>query len=107
MPQWKIELFALRTQVQSQNFSIRPHALQHAVKEGFTVEDMVQVVLHGKVVETYPPRKRVLFYANVIIEGVTMPLHVVCEHRLADDSVDFVTAYLPDRDIWETPTRRR
>jgi hypothetical protein len=103
----KNELFALRSQIQSHNFSFRPHALQHAVKEGFTVDDMVQVVLHGKVIEIYPSRKRALFYANVTIEGIMIPLHVVCEHRNEDAPVDFITAYLPDQDIWETPTQRR
>lgn len=98
---------ALRSQVVSGNFAVRIHAIQHAVKEGFTKEDMINVVLHGSILETYPGRKRCLFYANVIIEGTKTPLHVVCEHSHPESAVDFVTAYIPSEEEWETPTRRR
>jgi len=81
--------------------------MQHAVKEGFTEEAMLQVVLQGVVIEMYPERNRCLFYANIVIEGLRMPLHVVCEHLHADEPVDFVTAYIPSEEEWETPTRRR
>lgn len=32
---------------------------------------------------------------------------VVCEHRHPEETVDFVTAYIPSEEEWETPTRRR
>ena len=34
--EYSIDLDALRRQVTDGNFALRPHALQHAVKEGFT-----------------------------------------------------------------------
>ena len=107
MPPPKIDLTALRTQLQAQNFSVRPHALQHAVKEGFTVEDMVHVVMRGKFIEAYPDRQRILLSSTVMIEDVHLTLHVVCEHRFAESPVDFVTAYIPNAETWETPTKRR
>ncbi|MCK4488377.1 MAG: hypothetical protein KAU38_16655 [Desulfobacterales bacterium] len=57
--------------------------------------------------EAYPERNRCLFYADVAIEGIKMPLHVVCEQTHSEDAVDFVTAYIPSDEEWETPTRRR
>ena len=105
--EWTFDLEAVRFQVCRENFAVRPHAMQHAVKEGFSVDDMVYVVLHGVLVEEYPLRRRGLLYADVVIEGITLPLHVTCEHRHADAPVDFVTAYVPETEEWEMPTRRR
>lgn len=105
--EYEINLEAMRRQVAEDNFALRPHAMQHAVKEGFTKEAMRYVALHGTVVETYPGRSRCLLWANVTLEGLTIPLHVVCEHLHPDAPVDFVTAYIPSADEWETPTRRR
>jgi len=105
--EYKIDLDALRRQVADGNFALRPHAMQHAVKEGFTKDNMLHVVLQGIVVETYTERNRCLLYANVMLEGIRMPLHVVCEHLQPDAPVDFVTAYIPSEEEWEPPTRRR
>jgi hypothetical protein len=104
---WTFDLEVIRSQVQDANYAVRPHAMQHAVKEGFSVRDMVHVVLHGVLVEEYPERQRGLVYADISIEDMIMPLHVVCEHRGRDEPVDFVTAYTPLGEEWETPTRRR
>ena len=104
---YTIDLDTLRHQVTDDNFALRPHAMQHAVKEGFTKDDMAHVVLQGTVVETYAERSRCLLYADVTIEGLRIPLHVVCEHLHPDAPVDFVTAYIPSKEEWKTPTRRR
>lgn len=102
-----LDLGAIHRQVAEGNFSVRPHAMQHAVKEGFSVEQMVQTVMSGQVIEEYPDRFRCLIYANVNVEGVTLPLHVVCEYVSGDQPVDFVTAYIPSEEEWITPRRRR
>ena len=105
--QQEINVEALRRQIADGNFAMRPHAMQHAVKEEFTQADVVHVALNGLLVESYPARCRGLFYANIRIEGITVPLHVVCEHRHSEASVDIVTAYVPAKAEWMTPTRRR
>jgi hypothetical protein len=102
-----LDIEALRRQVADDNFALKPHAMQHAVKEGFTEDDMVHVALNGVIVELYPERKRCLLYADMTIEGLQMPLHLVCEHRHPTEPVIFVTAYIPSEEEWETPTRRR
>ena len=102
-----IDIEALRRQVADGNFALAPHAMQHAVKEGFTQKDMVQAALEGKVVEEYPDRRRCLLYVDVIVEGLKLPLHLVCGHRCPDAPVVFVTAYIPSEEEWRTPTQRR
>ncbi|MEJ2211630.1 MAG: DUF4258 domain-containing protein [Anaerolineae bacterium] len=104
---WIFDLEAIRSQVQDGNYAVRPHAMQHAVKEGFSVRDMVYAVLHGLLVEEYPERQRGLVYADISIEDLIVPLHVICEHHRRYEPVDFVTAYLAGGEEWETPTRRR
>lgn len=102
-----LDLGAIRRQVAEGAFSVRPHAMQHAVKEGFSVEQMVQAVMSGQVIEEYPDRSRCLLYANIKTESITLPLHVVCEYTSEDQPVDFVTAYIPSEEEWITPRRRR
>ena len=104
---WTLDLEVIRSQVQDGNYAVRSHAMQHAVKEGFSVKDMVHVVVHGVLVEEYPQRQRGLLYADVSVDELIVPLHVVCEHRGPESVVDFVTAYIPAEEEWETPTRRR
>ena len=110
-----LDVEALRRQVTDANFALKPHAMQHAVKEGFTEDDIVHVALNGVIVELYPERKRCLLCADVIIEGLPMPLHLVCEHYRPDEpfpcyegaSPPRFSAYVPSEEEWETPTRRR
>ena len=105
--EWILDQAAFKARIRAGDFSVRPHAMQHAVKEGFTVGDMVTVALHGVILEEYPERKRCLIYADVAVSGLRVPLHVVCEHRAPEVPVDFVTAYIVSDSDWETPTRRR
>jgi hypothetical protein len=39
---WAFDLETVRSHVQDGNYAVRSHAMQHAVKEGFSVRDMVQ-----------------------------------------------------------------
>lgn len=102
-----MDIGALHFQITNGNFAIRSHAIQRAVKEGFTKEDMIYAILNGSVIERYPGRKRCLFCADVIIEGLAMPPHVICEYLHPKTPVDFVTAYIPSKEEWETLTQRR
>ena len=65
---WTLDLERVRSQVQDGNYAVRSHAMQHAVKEGFSVRDMVHVVLHGSLAEEYPQRQRGLVYADISLE---------------------------------------
>ncbi len=102
-----MELKEIQHKVEAGQYAVRPHAVIHAVKEGFTEADIVYAVLHGKVIEEYPEIDRCLVYADVPIGRRTvMPLHVVCEYWDAEE-IYFVTAYVPDPEFWETPVTRR
>lgn len=103
-----VNIEQLRRQVSAGEYSLRPHTLQHAVKEGFKPSHILHAVLTGEVIERYPDRDRCLFYVDIVVEGITLPLHVVCEFTPdLDDIVDIVTAYVPTEDEWIHPRQRR
>ena len=79
----------------------------HALKEGFNRANMVEAVLNGSIIEDYADAKRVLVCGKTMIMTATeIYLHVVCEY--ADPVyIEFVTAYIPDEQEWESPPFRR
>jgi hypothetical protein len=88
-------------------YLVKSHAVQHALKEGFARRHMVEAVLGGAIIETYPDEQRALICGQTALTGgTTVYLHVVCEY--ADPVyVEFVTAYIPDDLQWEQPPIRR
>ena len=104
-----MDIQTIRRRVQSGNYLVKIHAIQHALKEGFGREHMVEAVLNGTIIEVYHKDQRVLVCGrSVLFEDVPIYLHVVCEY--ADPVyIEFVTAYIPDEIQWESPTftRRR
>ena len=102
-----MDIETIQKRVKAGYYLTRSHAVQHAVKEGFEREHMVEAVLDGKIIEAYPDDQRVLICGPTTLSKIpTIYLHVVCEYA---DSVyvEFVTAYIPDQTQWENPPFRR
>lgn len=93
--------------VRDGNYLVKSHAVIHALKEGFDRANMVEAVLNGSIIEDYADAKRVLVCGKTMVMSATeIYLHVVCEY--ADPVyVEFVTAYIPDGQEWESPPFRR
>ena len=93
--------------VRDDNYLVKSHAVIHALKEGFDRANMVEAVLNGSIIEDYADAKRVLVCGKTMIMTATeIYLHVVCEY--ADPVyIEFVTAYIPDEQEWESPPYRR
>ncbi len=104
-----MDIEKIRERVRAGNYLAKGHAIQHALKEGFDREHIVEAVLNGKIIEEYPGDQRALICSSVnLLENVVIYLHVVCEY--ADPVyIEFVTAYIPDEEQWERPdfTRRK
>ena len=103
----RISLRALRREVTGGNYALGPHAMQHAGQDDLYHVGHCEFFLDGVLVEEYPSRRRCLLYADVTIEGVKLPLHVVCEQWSPESPVAIVTAYIPSENEWITPTRRK
>jgi hypothetical protein len=75
-------------------------------KEGFGEDQVVEAVMTGRVLEEYPQDCRCLIVGYPHLEGERpIPLHVVCDYY-DPEWVDIVTAYVPQKPWWDTPTRR-
>jgi len=77
------------------------------VEEGFDEKQLKQALLGRiRVLEEYPDEHRCLILGRFhFTQAMTSALHVLCDLS-ADIVVDIVTAYVPQRPWWVTPTQR-
>ena len=63
--------------------------------------------MNGQIIEAYPEAKRALVCGPTTLDPrVKIYLHVVCEHT-DPVYIEFVTAYIPDENLWEKPNFKR
>jgi len=79
------------------------HALTEARKDGLTTDDLEAAVMSGQIVEDYG--ERVLLLHSV--PDYQIPFHIVLEFVVGDDRATVVTAYVPDRNLWEADWKTR
>lgn len=101
-----MDIEALRERIQLGNYLVKSHAVQHAIKEGFDRKHIVEAILNGQIIESYPDEKRALICGRFSQSRNRLYLHVVCEYG-DPVYVEFVTAYIPDEALWEKPPYRR
>jgi tRNA(Leu) C34 or U34 (ribose-2'-O)-methylase TrmL len=98
-----ISIEKIRNFIQNENYEFYSHAITEAKKDGVEPEDIVYVLLTGKIIERYPERKRVLVYGKMM-NG--LPLHVVCDY--SDSGLIYIpTVYIPSDDEWTGNYQRR
>jgi hypothetical protein len=86
----------VRQYIEAERYEFYRHALTEAKKDGIEPEDVVYVLLTGKVIEEYPERGRLLIYGTMVNK---LPLHVVCD--LSDEDVMYIpTVYIPSKEAW-------
>ena len=91
-----ISIDSLRRFLITEDFQYYSHALTEAKKDGIEPEDIVYVLLTGKIIERYPERHRVLVYGEMLNK---VPLHVVCDYS-DEDLIYITTVYIPSREDW-------
>ena len=101
-----MDLEAIRERIRAGNYLIKTHAVQHALKEGFDREHLVEAILGGMIIEEYEDQRVLICGRTSLSEKATIYLHVVCEYA---DPVfaELVTAYVPDELQWESPPFKR
>jgi hypothetical protein len=86
----------LRPLIREGRYRIGSHANKHAVCEGFSEQDMVEVMLTGNELLHYWQDKRLLVLGYIKLSAsVKIPLHVVLEYA-KPRWVDIVTAFIPE-----------
>ena len=81
-------------------YAVSDHAIVEGRKDGIDpkiVKKLEWVAVHGKIIEEYPDRKRVLIYAE--IEDESIPVHIVVDYSEPQEPV-IVTSYVPDSKHW-------
>jgi hypothetical protein len=76
------------------------------VEEGFDESQATQAIVgDGRLLEDYPEDRRCLILGKLAEEGRSRFVHIVCDYS-DPECVDLVTAYVPQRPWWNTPTQR-
>lgn len=97
----------IRKLISEKKYRIRLHAVRHMTEEGFTEQNIVEAFTgSSKILEDYPEEDRCLLLGYFRVAGqVQCPLHVVCDYS-GDGHIDVVTAYIPQKPWWVSPTQR-
>jgi hypothetical protein len=97
----------IRVLVRAGQYRVRLHAVRHMIEEGFDENQLLEAI-EGKLMllEEHPDEARLLVLGYFSFTSQTpSPLHIVFDASAAD-LVDIVTAYIPQRPWWESPTQR-
>lgn len=107
MPDEYVLLKSIKRLIKSGKYRVRIHTIRHMIEDGFNEANIVETVTgHSKIIENYPDECRCLILGSFhFTEAITSPLHVVCDYSRSD-LVDIVTAYIPQKPWWVSPTKR-
>jgi hypothetical protein len=92
-------------QAATENIRITQHAQQEMVEEDISLDEVLQAIIRGHILENYPEHRR---GACCLLNGLTQnsrPLHIVC--TTARPVLIIITVYEPKPPKWMTPTQRR
>jgi hypothetical protein len=98
-------LARIKSQAGAEAFRVTQHAQQEMVEEEITLDEVVQAIQHGEILEDYPEHRR---GACCLVNGFTdegRSLHIVC--TTAQPLLILITAYVPRPPKWLTPRERR
>jgi hypothetical protein len=101
----KAVLERIRAQADVENLRITQHAQQEMVEEGITLDEVLEAIATGQILENYPEHRR---GACCLLNGLTQdgrPLHIVC--TTARPVLIMITVYEPKPPKWITPAHRR
>jgi len=91
----------------SGKYRVRIHAVRHMMEEGFNETNSIEAITDkGRIIENYADDSRCLILGNFhFTDAATSPLHIVCDYSKSD-VIDIVTAYIPQKPWWISPTQR-
>ena|ERR1043165_1124792 len=93
--------------INAKKYRVRIHAVQHMIEEGFNEENLLDAITgKSKILEYYPDELRCLIFGSFLMSAnARSPLHVICDYS-NEEIVDIITAYIPQKPWWVTPTKR-
>ena len=103
------ELLAkLRSLLSARKYRIRIHSVRHMVEEGFTEQDTIAAI-EGKsrILENYDEESRCLIVGYFRLSDKVRVHFILWVITQMLTLLDIVTAYIPEKPWWSTPTKRR
>jgi hypothetical protein len=85
----------------------KDHALMRMRQRGICVDDIIETLLSGQVIEVYQTDKP---FPSVLVNGLTKtnrPLHVVVGVNMQAKEIHIVTGYEPDPFRWDMNFSKR
>lgn len=101
----KVVLARIKLQAAAGAFRVTQHAQQEMVEEEVTLDEVLEAIRRGEILEHYPEHRR---GACCLLNGRTdegRPLHMVCTAALP--LLILITVYEPRSPKWITPRERR
>jgi hypothetical protein len=101
-------LLGIKRLIKEKRYRIKIHAVRHMVEEGFSEKQVVNAISgRSRILENYEDDNRCLILGTFYFaERTKCHLHIVCDY--SDDTVvDIITAYIPQKPWWKTPTQRK
>ena len=95
----------IRFQAAADDLRLTLHAQQEMVEENITLDQVIQALVRGQLLENYPQHQR---GACCLFGGFSQdsrPLHIVC--TTVQPLLIIITVYEPKLPKWITPTTRR
>ena len=88
-------------------YRVRIHAVRHMIEEGFDENALLAAAQSGlRLLEAYSDEQRYLVLGHFAFSpGAISPLHLVCDFSNLEN-IDIITAYIPQRPWWISPTQR-
>jgi len=96
----------IREKVTTGAFEFSQHAVDQSILRRISVEEIIEAIAGGEVIEDYPTDK---YGPSCLIVGFTRSqraIHVQCSYP-SRDLVKMITAYEPDPDQWIDYKQRR
>ena len=100
-----LNLKTLREKIQRDQFHISTHIQKRMLKRGITLNQILEVIQTGEILEQYPKRKPYPSCLVVSQEVLDEPLYVVC--AFDGEIVYIITAHWMDPEKWIDPWTRR
>ena len=100
-----IILEKIQQQAIAEQLRLTQHAQQEMVAEDISLDDVLEAIATGQILEYYPEHRR---GAYCLLGGYTYmgrALHIVC--TTANPILIIITVYVPLPPKWITPTQRR
>ena len=99
------ELKSIKEQASAEDVRVTLHAHQEMVDEGITLDDVLQAIEGGCILESYREHRRGPCCLICGFSHNGRPIHVVC--TTGREELIIITVYEPKPLKWVTPTRRR